>query len=146
MSYGTIDFFQHNGLKNTHEWNFKQNYIKEIAFEYVIHKMAAICSDLIVLTHWGRVTHIYVSNLTIIGSDNELAPTWQQSIIWTNAGILFIGSLGTNFSKIFNRNYNISIQETTFESVVCEMAAILFRPHCVNPPAVYQNILWQLGQ
>ena len=26
------------------------------------------------LSHWGRVTHIYVSKLTIIGSDNDLSP------------------------------------------------------------------------
>ena len=39
------------------------------------------------LTHWGRVTHIYVSNLTIIGSDNGLSPGRRQAIIWTNAGI-----------------------------------------------------------
>ena len=37
-----------------------------------------------------------VSNLTIIVSDNGR----HQTIIWTNAGILFIGPLGTNFSEI----------------------------------------------
>ena len=52
------------------------------------------------LTHWGRVTNIYVSNLTIIGSDNGLSPGRRQAIIWTNAGILLIGPLGTNFSEI----------------------------------------------
>ena len=31
-----------------------------------------------------------------------------------------------------NRNSNIFIQENAFESVVCEMAAILSRPQCVN--------------
>ena len=40
------------------------------------------------LTHWGRVMHICISNLTIIGSDNGLTPGWRQAIIWTNAGIL----------------------------------------------------------
>ena len=34
-----------------------------------------------VLTHWGRVTHIYVGKLTIIGSDNGLAPRRRQAII-----------------------------------------------------------------
>ena len=29
------------------------------------------------LTHWGRVTHIYVGKLTIIGSDNGLSPEWR---------------------------------------------------------------------
>ena len=52
-----------------------------------------------ILTHWGRVTHICVSKLTTIGSDNGLSPGRRQAIIWTNAGILLIGPLGTNFSE-----------------------------------------------
>ena len=52
------------------------------------------------LTHWGRVTHICVSKLTIIGSDNGLSPDRRQAIIWTNAGLLLIGPLGTNFGEI----------------------------------------------
>ena len=52
------------------------------------------------LTHWGRVTHICVSKLTIIGSDNGLSPDQRQAIIWTNAGLLLIGPLGTNFCEI----------------------------------------------
>ena len=44
--------------------------------------------------------HTYVGNLTICGSDNVLSPVWCQAIIETNAGILLIGALGTNFSKI----------------------------------------------
>ena len=51
------------------------------------------------LTHWGRVTHICVSKLTITGSDNGLSPGRRQAIIWTNVGILSIGHLGTNFSE-----------------------------------------------
>ena len=52
------------------------------------------------LTHWGRVTHIWINKLTIIGSINGLSPGRRQAIIWTNAGILLIGPLGTNFSEI----------------------------------------------
>ena len=37
---------------------------------------------------------ICISNLTIIGSDNGQ----HQVIIWTNAEILLIGTLETNFS------------------------------------------------
>ena len=33
------------------------------------------------LTHGGRVTHICVSKLTIIGSDNGLSPGRRQAII-----------------------------------------------------------------
>ena len=48
--------------------------------------------------HWGRVTHICVSKLTTIGSDNGLSPGQRQAIIWTNAGILLIRPSGANFS------------------------------------------------
>ena len=34
------------------------------------------------LTHWGRVTHICVSKLTIIGSDNGLSPGRRQAIVY----------------------------------------------------------------
>ena len=54
---------------------------------------------LLKLTHWGRVTYICVSQLTIIGSDNGLSPDRRQAIIWVNAGILLIRTLGTNFSE-----------------------------------------------
>ena len=43
---------------------------------------------------------ICVSEFTIIGSDNGLLPVRRQAIIWTNAGILLIRTLGTNFSEI----------------------------------------------
>ena len=53
------------------------------------------------LIHWGRVTHICVSKLTIIGSDNGLSPGRRQAIIWTNAELLFIIPLRTNFNEMF---------------------------------------------
>ena len=40
--------------------------------------------------------HKCVGNLTIIGPDNGLSAGRRQAIIWTNAGILFIGPLDTN--------------------------------------------------
>ena len=64
-----------------------------------------------VLTHWGRVTHICVSKLTTIGSDNGLSPGRRQAIIWTNAGIMIIGPLGTNFSEIFIEIYTFSFKK-----------------------------------
>ena len=39
------------------------------------------------------MTHIYVSKLTIIDSDNGLSPGRHPAIISTNAGILSIGPL-----------------------------------------------------
>ena len=52
------------------------------------------------ITHWGRVTYICVSKLTIIGSDNAFLPGRRQAIIGTKAGILLIITLWTNFSEI----------------------------------------------
>ena len=57
------------------------------------------------LTHWGRATHICVSKLTNIGSDNGLSPGRRQAIIWTNAGVLLIWPLETNFSEILIEIY-----------------------------------------
>ena len=46
------------------------------------------------------MTLICVSKLTIIGLDKGLLPGRRQDIIWTNVGILLIGTLGTNLSEI----------------------------------------------
>ena len=48
-----------------------------------------------------------VSKLTIIGSDNGLSSEQHQAIIWTNAGILFILTLGTTSREIVNEIHNI---------------------------------------
>ena len=65
----------------------------------------------ITLTHWGRVTHICVSKLTIIGSDAGLSPDRRQAIIWTNTGILLIRTLGTNFSEILSEIHAFSFKK-----------------------------------
>ena len=82
------------------------------------------------LTHWGRVTHISVSNVTIIGSDSGLSPGRWQAIISTSAGILLIWPLGKTVNS--NRKYNIFIHDSAYENVVCEMAAMLSWPQCVK--------------
>ena len=89
-------------------------------------------SNIDTLTHWGRVTHISVGKITIIGSDNGSSPARRQAIIWTNAGILLIGPLGTNFSDILIGIQTFSFTKNALENVVCEMASILSRPQCVN--------------
>ena len=75
---------------------------------------------------------ICVGNLIIIGSENSLSPGRRQAIIWTNDGILLIGPLGTNFSEILIENSWGFLQENAFENIICEMAAILWEPQCVN--------------
>ena len=89
------------------------------------------------------MTHICVSKLTIIGSDNGSSPDRRQAIIWTNAGILLIGPLGTNFSEIVMEILrNFFIQENAFESVVCETASILYRPQCVKTLRASSSKFW----
>ena len=63
------------------------------------------------LTHWGRVTHIYISNLTIIGSDNGLSPGRRQAIIWIYAGMPLIRTLGTNASEILSEIHTFSLMK-----------------------------------
>ena len=90
------------------------------------------------LTHWGRVTLICVGRLTMIGSDNGLSPGRRHVIIWTNAGILLIGTSGTKFSEILIEIWIFSFKKNGFESVVCEMTSILSRPQCVTlRPSLY---------
>ena len=80
-----------------------------------------------VLTHWGWVTHICVGKLTIIGSDNGLLPGRRQAIIWTSAGILSIGPLGTNFSEIL-----IRIQTFSFKEMHLKLSSAKWRPFCLD--------------
>ena len=79
------------------------------------------------LTHWGRVTHICVGNLTIIGSDNGLSPGRRQAITWTNAGILLIGPLGTNFSEI-----SINVLTFSFTKMRLKVSSAKWRPFCLG--------------
>ena len=67
------------------------------------------------LTYWGRVTHICVSKLTIIGSDNGLSPDRCQAIIWTKAAIVLIGPLGTNFSEILIEILSFSFKKCVWK-------------------------------
>ena len=79
------------------------------------------------LTHWGRVTHICVGKTTIIGSDNGLSPGRRQAIIWTNAGLLLIGPLGTNFSEIL-----IEILTFSFKKMRLKVSSAKRRPFCLG--------------
>ena len=63
------------------------------------------------LIHWSLVTHVCVSKLTTIGSDNGLSPGRHQAIIWTNDGILLIRTLGTNFSEILSEIHSFSLKK-----------------------------------
>ena len=95
-------------------------------FSFQLGSYATICC-VGVLTHWGQVTHICVSKLTIIGSDNDLSPGRRQAIIWTNAGILLIRTLGTNFSEIPSEIHTYS-----FKKIHLKMSSGKRRPFCLG--------------
>ena len=90
------------------------------------HRISLMRSQLW-LTHWGRVTDICVSKITIIGSDNGLSPGRHQAIIWTNAGIWSMGPLGTNFSEIL-----IEIHTFSFRKMHLKMSSGKRRPFCLG--------------
>ena len=69
--------------------------------------------------------HKCVNKLISIGSDNGSSPGRRQAIIWTNAGMLLIGPLGTNFSDILIKIYTFSFKRM-------HLAAISSRPQCVK--------------
>ena len=69
------------------------------------------------------MTHICINNVTIIGSDNGLSPGRCQAIIWTNAGILLIGPLGTYFSEIL-----VKIQTFSLRKMHLKMSSGKWRP------------------
>ena len=79
------------------------------------------------LPHWGRVTHICVSELTIIGSDNGFSPWRRQAIIWNNAGLLLIEPIGTNVSEI-----SIEIQTFSIKKMHLNMSSEKWRPFCLG--------------
>ena len=89
------------------------------------------------LTHWGRVTHICVSKLTIIGSDNGLSPGRRQAIFWTNAGILLIRTLGTYFSEILSE-----IHAFSFKKMHMKMSSAKWRPFCLGLNVLTQIKAW----
>ena len=77
------------------------------------------------LTHWGWVTHICVNNIASIDSDNGVSPSRRQAIIWSNAGILLIGPLGTNFSQIL-----IEIHKFSLKKMLSQMSSGKWRQFC----------------
>ena len=62
---------------------------------------------------------------SVFGSDNGLSPIRRQAIIWTNAELLSIGPIGTNFNEILIKIQNFSLKKTHLK-----MASVKWRPFC----------------
>ena len=71
------------------------------------------------LTYWGRATHVCISSLISIASDNGLLPGLRQSIISTNAAILSIEIL-------------VGIQIFSFTKMHLKISSATWRPFCLG--------------
>ena len=72
-------------------------------------------------------THLCISKLNIIGSDNGLSPGRRQAIIWTNAGIVLIWLSGTNFSEML-----IEIHTFSFKKIHLNRSPARWWPFCLG--------------
>ena len=92
---------------------FTFNSMLSFLFHYVNLPKGELLVNLCVSTliDWGRVTHICVRNLAIIGSDNCLSPGRRHAIIWTDAGILLIGPSETDFNEILIKHHTFSFKK-----------------------------------
>ena len=73
------------------------------------------------------MTHICVSKLTIIGWGNGMSPGRRRAIIWTNAGILLIWPLGTNFGENL-----IEIHTFSFTKICWKMSSGKWQTLCLG--------------
>ena len=110
-----------------------------------IHGMCAA-----IQVNGGKVMHICISKITIIGSDNGLSTGWRQAIICTNAGILLIRTLSTKFSEIMHAIHTFSLKKMHFS-----MSFGKCRPFCLGlnvlrstvrfwriSPAIFNDVIW----
>ena len=73
------------------------------------------------------MTHKCISKLTITGPDNGLSPGRRHVIIWTNARILLIRTLGTNVSEIL-----IKINTFSLKKMHLKMSSGRRQPSCLG--------------
>ena len=83
---------------------------------------------------------ICVGKLTIIASDNGLSPGRRQAIIWTNAGILLIRPLETNFSERLSEIHIFS-----FKKMHLKLLSAKCRPFCFGLNVLSVAHKWQVG-
>ena len=73
-------------------------------------------------------------NQVNVGSDKGLSPIRRQAIIWTNAGLLSIAPLGTNFSEILTKTQNFS-----FTIMHLKILSVKRRPFCPGKAELIRN-------
>ena len=109
--------------------NFSWSFRVQTSLSIPAAKTRNVCSPTYTLffTHCERAMYICIFSLTIIGSDNGLAPWRCHDIIWSNAWILLIGSLETNFCEIL-----IGIKSFSFKKMHFKISSPKWRPFCIG--------------
>ena len=75
-----------------------------------------------------------LTHICIIGSNNGLSPGQRQAIIWTNAGILLLAPLGTNFSEILIKIYTFSVMKIHLKCRLWNGGHFISAPMCLRMP------------
>ena len=93
------------------------------------------------LNHWGRVTHMCVSEIIIIGWYMAccLALSHYLSQCWN----IVNSTIENKDQWNLNQNQYISIQENTLENALRKMASIQSRPQCVMMANPTMRQLWR---
>ena len=86
------------------------------------------------------MTHICISKVITIGSENGLAPGHCQGIIWTSTGVLLIRTLGTNFSQTLSKNQTLS-----FKKMHLKMSSVKWEKLVLALVCWYQCYQWWLS-
>ena len=76
-----------------------------------------------------------------MGLCNGLSPGWCQAIIWTNAGILLIGPLGTKLNELL-----IEIHISSFKKINLNMPSAKWRPVCPGFNMLIQVWQWKISR
>ena len=119
----------------TTEW-----YCNNMLGEICDANLAGRCSgQFITLTHWGRVMHICISKLIIIGSENDLEPGRRQPIIWTNAGVLLVRTSETHASEILSKTHKFP-----FKRMHLKMSSVKWWQFCLDLKVIKRSVRFTL--
>ena len=96
------------------------------------------------LIHWGQVTHICVSKLTIIGWDNGLSPGQCQAIIWTDVDFSLLRDCGFHLWAISRWETKVSFCMMSLKIILLKLLTQPLGGQWVNSLAPVDAIYIQL--
>ena len=101
--------------------------------------MLQLCGEI----PWSKHDLIYIFSHYLSPPTDSTSPSRPQAIIWTNAGILLIGPLGTNFSEIF-----IKITTFSFKKMRSKVSSGKRRPSCLGlnviNASIFNDMSWSV--